>query len=82
MSLGYVTHEGPSRAQMDRLEFTVTLYGKGWSDKLADPNDQHIEEPNKAKIAKVKLNSQLRCNLILYLSLQIDYTLPTLRSVE
>ncbi|CAL8135489.1 unnamed protein product [Orchesella dallaii] len=53
MSFGFVTHEGPSREEMDKLEFTVTLYGEGWADKLTEPTDQHAEEPNKKKIVKV-----------------------------
>ncbi len=53
MSFGYVNHEGPSRDEMELLDFSVTLYGQGWSEKLSEPTDQHQEAPNKKKIVKV-----------------------------
>lgn len=56
MSLGWVTHEGPNREEMD-IDFTITLYGQGWSEKLAEPTDQHKEQPNKSKIVKVSGNN-------------------------
>jgi len=51
--MGYVTHEGPSREEMDNVSFTVTLVGEGWNEKLTEPTDQHTEAPNKKKIVKV-----------------------------
>lgn len=53
-SFGFVTHEGPSRDEMDNVEFTFTMHGNGWSEKLAEPTDQHAEPPNKTKVVKVK----------------------------
>jgi len=53
-SLGFVSHEGPSRASADGTKFTFTLSGQGWKEKLSDPDDNHTEAPNKKMVVKVQ----------------------------
>nr|CAD7616923.1 unnamed protein product [Timema genevievae] len=50
---GTVSHEGPSEDSMKNTHFSITLFGEGWKDKLAEPTDQHTQPPNKTVIVKV-----------------------------
>ncbi|XP_014231061.1 saccharopine dehydrogenase-like oxidoreductase isoform X3 [Trichogramma pretiosum] len=52
-SLGLISHENPRQETIENTWFSVTLVAKGWSEKLADPLDQHKEPPNKEMITKV-----------------------------
>ncbi len=38
---------------MDETSFALTLAGKGWSEKLAEPTDSHASEPEKELVVKV-----------------------------
>ncbi|XP_014219458.1 saccharopine dehydrogenase-like oxidoreductase isoform X2 [Copidosoma floridanum] len=50
---GLVSKENPKPEQIENTHFSITFIGKGWMDKLAEPTDQHKEEPNKEVITKV-----------------------------
>lgn len=53
-SLGFVSHEGPSRHSADSTKFTFTLSGQGWAEKLSDVAEDHTEPPNKKMVVKVQ----------------------------
>ena len=38
---------------MENTHFSITLFAKGWTEKLAEPTDEHKESPNKEMITKV-----------------------------
>lgn len=40
-SAGMVKRGGPTREQALACSFTMTMRGRGWKDKLAEPTDQH-----------------------------------------
>ncbi|XP_016839585.1 saccharopine dehydrogenase-like oxidoreductase isoform X1 [Nasonia vitripennis] len=50
---GMASHEGPKPELMENSHFSVTLFAKGWTDKLSEPTDQHKDAPNKEMITKV-----------------------------
>ncbi|KAK3912034.1 Saccharopine dehydrogenase-like oxidoreductase [Frankliniella fusca] len=51
---GYASHEGPSEETMNNTVFSVTLVGKGWEEKAAQPLDTHDGPPTKTMTVKVK----------------------------
>ncbi|XP_069678456.1 saccharopine dehydrogenase-like oxidoreductase [Periplaneta americana] len=55
-SCGYVSHEGPSEEDRKKVYFSITLFGEGWKEKLAEPTDQHDLPPNKQMVVKVSGN--------------------------
>lgn len=52
-SFGKVSHEGPSKETMEKAKFTMHLYGKGWTEKLAEPTDSYPSPPNKEIYVRV-----------------------------
>ena len=48
-----VSRENPSLEVCENARFSITFVAKGWSEKLAEPTDQHKNEPNKEMITKV-----------------------------
>jgi hypothetical protein len=50
---GKASHEGPSEEHMKNSYVNLTLVGKGWKEKLAEPTDQHDSSPNKHVVVKV-----------------------------
>jgi hypothetical protein len=38
---------------MDATSFILTLVGKGWSEKLAEPTDAHTSDPEKELVVRV-----------------------------
>jgi len=48
-----MSHEGPSEEQRKNSYTDLTLIGKGWKEKLAEPTDQHDSPPNKHIVVKV-----------------------------
>ncbi|XP_076224526.1 GTP cyclohydrolase punch [Nomia melanderi] len=50
---GYVSHEGPSRKVQENTHFKFTFIAKGWTEKLAEPTDNHKDPPNKVLTAQV-----------------------------
>jgi short subunit dehydrogenase-like uncharacterized protein len=52
-SFGVFDHDGPSKEEMAETSFTLTLAGRGWDDKLAEPTDVYKEDPNKELIVRV-----------------------------
>jgi short subunit dehydrogenase-like uncharacterized protein len=54
LTLGSISKEGPSPAEMENLKFTFTLVGKGWNETLSEKTDQHATPPNKTKVLLVK----------------------------
>lgn len=55
-SCGFVSHEGPSEEDRKKVHFSITLFGEGWKEKLAEPTDQHDLPPNKQMVVKVSGN--------------------------
>lgn len=51
---GFASHEGPSEETMNNTVFSVTLVGKGWEDKAAQPLDAHDGLPSKTMTVKVR----------------------------
>ncbi|XP_055947988.1 saccharopine dehydrogenase-like oxidoreductase [Argiope bruennichi] len=43
---GAFSTKGPTRQQVMEGTTKITLYGKGWKDKLSEPTDQHTTEPD------------------------------------
>ncbi|XP_015512651.1 saccharopine dehydrogenase-like oxidoreductase [Neodiprion lecontei] len=50
---GFVSHEGPAPESMNDAHFSLTFKACGWTEKLAEPTDEHKEPPNKEMITKV-----------------------------
>lgn len=46
-SFGRVSHEGPTKETMEKSKFTMHLFGKGWSEKLALPTEGYQLPPTK-----------------------------------
>jgi hypothetical protein len=46
-SLGIISHESPTRAQLEQIKFSFTMIASGWKEKLTEPTDEHVEAPNK-----------------------------------
>jgi len=46
-SFGLASHEGPSEASMRAAKFTMHLFGKGWTDKIAEATDNPSSKPDK-----------------------------------
>lgn len=52
-SLGVFDHDGPTKEEMDKTSFSITLVGRGWSEKLAEPTDVHTTAPEKELVVRV-----------------------------
>jgi len=52
-SFGTFDHEDPTREEMEKTYFALTLVGRGWSEKLAEPTDSHSEDPKKEMVVRV-----------------------------
>ncbi|KAI9565541.1 hypothetical protein GHT06_009333 [Daphnia sinensis] len=52
-SFGTFDHEGPTKEEMDGTSFVLTLVGKGWNEKLAEPTDAYSNKPEKELIVQV-----------------------------
>ncbi|CAG0886071.1 unnamed protein product [Darwinula stevensoni] len=52
-SFGMFCRGGPTEEQIEGAKFTVTLIGKGWSEKTSEASDQHADPPSKEMIVKV-----------------------------
>lgn len=48
-TFGYVSHEGPTREQIEGASFNMQFFAQGYSTKIDDPDQQHTEKP-EAKI--------------------------------
>jgi len=53
MTGGVFNRKGPTREQLKGVKFTSTLIGRGWSDKLVEPSDEHSKEPDASIVVKV-----------------------------
>jgi len=53
MSLGAFSKTGPTRKQIEGASFTMTFVGKGYGDKIEDPNVQHDNKPDKTIVTQV-----------------------------
>lgn len=53
--MGTISREGPSEEKMENTNFSLTLEGDGWpkEEKLAEPTDQHTNEPSKTLVTRV-----------------------------
>ena len=38
---------------MEATSFTMTFAGRGWSEKLTEPTDNHSKPPNKEMVVRV-----------------------------
>ncbi|XP_037946561.1 saccharopine dehydrogenase-like oxidoreductase [Teleopsis dalmanni] len=54
-SLGFISHEGPTESDMERLLFEMTMKAVGWSnsERLSEPTDQFKDPPSKTLMVKV-----------------------------
>ncbi|XP_046635141.1 saccharopine dehydrogenase-like oxidoreductase [Daphnia pulicaria] len=52
-SFGAFDHKGPTKKEMDGTSFVLTLAGKGWSEKLAEPTDVNKSRPEKELVVQV-----------------------------
>jgi hypothetical protein len=52
-SFGHFTNTGPSRKQVEGASFEMVFVAEGYSDKLSDIDETHVEPPNKKIIASV-----------------------------
>lgn len=53
-SFGVIVPEGPQKEDLKHNRFTLTLVGKGWSEKLTDPLNEPVGQPDKLIVAKVE----------------------------
>ncbi|RZC41855.1 hypothetical protein BDFB_010958 [Asbolus verrucosus] len=53
-SYGLVTHEPPSEEKLAKTWFSVTFYGEGWKEELANADDQYSIPVNRAIVTRVK----------------------------
>lgn len=60
-SLGFVSHEGPSEEAMKKSRFSITFFGQGWDEKLAEPTDQHTTLPSKKIVTRVSASNPGNC---------------------
>jgi hypothetical protein len=67
-----VSHEGPSEENRKKSYFSLTLFGEGWTEKVAEPTDEHASPPNKHVAVKVGSSSDV---LVLTLLLDIRQVL-------
>lgn len=51
---GLFDTEEPSEELIEKSWFKLTLIGKGWKEKLTDPEDQYKNPPNKEIQAEIK----------------------------
>lgn len=52
-SFGFISHENPKWETQKQTHFSVTFKALGWTEKLAEPTDEHTNAPNKKVITKV-----------------------------
>lgn len=52
-SFGAASHEGPSEETMKHSNFATTFKAVGWTEKAAEPDENHLEPPNKEMITRV-----------------------------
>uniref|UniRef100_A0A1B0CA41 Saccharopine dehydrogenase NADP binding domain-containing protein n=1 Tax=Lutzomyia longipalpis TaxID=7200 RepID=A0A1B0CA41_LUTLO len=52
-SFGLASHEGPPEEKRKNSKFTMWFQGKGWSEPLAEGEDQYKDPPTKKLITKV-----------------------------
>ncbi|XP_043210522.1 saccharopine dehydrogenase-like oxidoreductase [Amphibalanus amphitrite] len=52
MTLGAVSHDGPTREQMAETSFSMTFVASGWKQK-APRDEQHSEKPDQSLVARV-----------------------------
>lgn len=50
---GAVSRKNPKPEVIENSHFSVLLIASGWTEKSAEPTDQHPNEPNKDMITKV-----------------------------
>lgn len=51
---GFFSKDPPSEENIKKAKFNVYLYGQGWSEKLADSEDQYKTPMDKSIICRVK----------------------------
>lgn len=51
-SLGFASHKEPSEEHLNKMTFSMTFYGEGWTEHGSSPKENNIL-PNKAIITKV-----------------------------
>lgn len=51
--MGFFSREGPTEETQKNTEFSITLYGKGWKEKLTESSDAYKSPMDKTVIAKV-----------------------------
>ena len=52
MTLGAVSHDGPTREQMAETSFSMTFVASGWKETA--PRDQpHTDKPDQSLVARV-----------------------------
>ncbi|KAK4882003.1 hypothetical protein RN001_005322 [Aquatica leii] len=52
-SMGFFSHEGPSRQSTQSTSFALTFRGKGWKEKLSEPEDSYDTPPSDSIVCKV-----------------------------
>lgn len=52
-SFGTFDHDGPTKEELDETSFVLTLAGKGWDEKLAEPSDTYSKDPEKELVVRV-----------------------------
>ena len=52
-SFGVFDHDGPTKEEMQATSFAMTFAGRGWTEKLAEPTDNHSKPPNKEMVVCV-----------------------------
>ncbi|KAF2885494.1 hypothetical protein ILUMI_20644 [Ignelater luminosus] len=52
-SAGMFAREDPLEQKLKRIKCSITFYGKGWSEKLAEGEDEYTTPPNKTIIGRV-----------------------------
>jgi hypothetical protein len=44
---------------MKNSYFSITLFGEGWKERLAEPTDEHTSLPDKHVVVKVHASSDI-----------------------
>lgn len=47
------SRKGPTRESMNKVTFTFTLVGRGWKNKISEPNVQHSTAPDSTIVLQV-----------------------------
>lgn len=52
-TVGFISKSGPTRQQVEETSYSMYVVGHGYSTKLNDPDEIHMDKPNKTMVVKI-----------------------------